>query len=207
MTILIALKDTKEDCIIIGGDRQGTIGDMIIDWGTKIFELPLTIRNNQLDLLRTEDIYIGITGSHYLQQYLEYVFEVPSILENEDFITYYYRAFRPKLNEALTEGNLIGSREGVTYTASDFIIIHDGSIYCVYDDLSIRKEKQYKCIGSGDVIATSVIVNNLNNHKELSGQENVSEALNTTGKLNIYCNTDYDIIKITNNTLVKRRSI
>ena len=196
MTVIVALRDKVNDCFWIGADTQGTRGDMSTQWGNKIIDLNLEIINNTGETIRTDKITIGVSGSHYLQQFLNNVFKVPPMNKNDNFMEYYYNTFQKRLRETLKENDLLLCKDGVSDNESSILLIYDNELYRICSDFSIMKEEVYYCVGAGWKEATTVIENNLLHRSNLSSEENIKEALYTTGKLNIYCSEEYILRRI-----------
>ena len=102
MTIIIALKDQKENCIWFASDGQGTAGDTIKDFGSKLFILnipQINCDNNEEEFIT---LHIGVSGSHFLTSYLQHSFDPPSIDTRWNFISYLYNQFFQQLQEELS---------------------------------------------------------------------------------------------------------
>lgn len=196
MTVIIALKDNDNKCVYFGADTQGTRGDMSSYWGNKIISLPLKIVNNQGDTVRVDTLYIGVSGSHYLQQFFEYCFHVPVMNVNDNFFEYYYNNFQKTLIDYLSEHQLLLSDKGVSDNESTILIIYNGSIYRITTDFSMMEEEVFYCIGTGWDVATAVVTNYLLHHNDSPYEDIIMEALLTTGELNVYCSKDFNLIKI-----------
>ena len=177
MTVTIALKDEKNKRIILGADRQGTINDISLgDFGCKMLKVEIPLNDGGID-----SMYMAISGSTYLHSYLWNVFKAPVY----------------DLKYELIDQKLIIEDKGELDSESHIIIVHGEDIYSVYYNLSIVKNPQKYAVGGvGYKIALSVLENNLEFHNDMDYKDIVKEALYTTGKLNIYCNTDYDVLVI-----------
>ena len=142
-------------------------------------------------------IYVAFSGSGYLHQYLLNVFQAPVFDIETNFMNYLYNSFIKNLKEELLEQKLIMKDKEVLDSEAGLIIIHGEDIYNVWYDLSITlSPRGYAVNGAGLKIAVAVIENNLKFHPDMDYKKIVEEALYTTGKMNIYCNTDYDILVI-----------
>ena len=194
MTLIIALKDENNKKIYLGADRQGTQGDMSYDnFGCKLLkiEIPL-IDDNGID-----EIYMAFSGSSFLHQYILNVFQAPVFDINTNFMNYLYRSFFKELRDELKEQNLIKKDNEIFDAECGLIIIHKENIYSVWFDLSITESpRNYAVHGAGYKNAVSIVENLLEFHNDLDYKEIMKEVLYTTGKMNIYCNTDYDILTI-----------
>lgn len=203
MTVIVALKDKKENKIYLGCDGQGTSSEISVKWGrSKIIKLniPITKDSTDEDCSNADTfkpLYIGVSGSHYLQSFLEYAFHPPCMQEKEEVLDYLYNQFFQSLNIELTNHTLLKNNEGALDSEAGLIMVFDGEIYNVYNDFSIvREANNYTCNGAGWKIAYAVLTNLLTYHNDMSCKKMVEEALATTGELNIYCNKDLTIEEI-----------
>ena len=141
-------------------------------------------------------MYIAFSGLMSLHTYLWKIYQAPVYDDERDFIEYLYNDFFKELKNELIEQKLIMEENGLLNSESGLIIVYDGNIYNVHDDFGMELPKRYAVNGSGYVCGTSIIENYLKFHPDMDYRKIVEEALYTTGKLNIYCNTDYDILTI-----------
>lgn len=193
MTIIVALKDEKNKKIYLGADRQGTSEEVSFsDFGCKLLKMEIPLYDEKID-----EMYLAFSGSAFLHQYLWNVFKAPVYNEIMNFTEYLYTCFFKELKDDLIEQKLIYDDSGVLDSEAGIIIVHGESIYNVYSDFTVvESPRKYAVSGNGYKIALSVIENNLEFHQDMDYRKIVEEALYTTGKLNIYCNTDYDILTI-----------
>lgn len=193
MTVIIALKDEKNKKIYLGADRQWTGGDMSYrNFGCKLLKVEIPIDNDSID-----EMYIAFSGSAFLHQYLLNVFQAPVWDADYSFINYLYNQYFFELKQQLLEQQLIKKDKELLDSEAGLILIHDENLYEVYYDLSIvESPRKYVVSGAGYKIATAIIENDLKFHQDMDYKKIVEEALYTTGELNIYCNTDYDILTI-----------
>lgn len=190
MTVIVALKDEENKRIILGADRQGTMGDVSFsDFGCKLLKMEIPLDNESI-----EPLYIAVSGSSFLHSYLWNVFKAPVYNVDTNFIDYLYNSFLKELKYELIEQKLIYEENGELDSEASLILVYGENIYNVYYDFSlVESPRMYSVGGAGHKIALSVLVNNLKFHSDMDYEKIVEEALYTTGKLNIYCNTDYDI--------------
>ena len=198
MTIVIALNDDKNDCIWFGCDTQGTLEDMDMSFGEKIFSLEVPVINCDEGDDEFITLNIGVSGSHFLMSYLTHSFQPPSIDTRWDFISYLYNKFFQKLQEELSLHKLLKNENEVIDSESSMIIIYENEIYEVYQDFSIFHEQieEYSTIGSGWKIAEGVLHNLLKYHNEMDRKKIISETLHTVADKNIFCNDEIIIKKI-----------
>lgn len=192
MTIIIALKDEKNKKIYLGADKQGTVNkDIAINVDCKLLKMEIPMENGDIS-----DMYIAFSGILSLHTYLWKVYQAPIYDDERDFVEYLYNDFFYGLRNELIEKKSIVEESGIVDSETGLIIVYGEDIYIVHDDFGIELKKKYGVNGSGYIYATSVIENNLEFHSDIDYRKIVEEALYTTGKLNIYCNTDYDILTI-----------
>ena len=193
MTVIVALKDEENKKIYLGADRQGTSGDVSFnDFGCKLLKVEIPKSDNTID-----SMYVAFSGSSFLHSYILNVFQAPIFNVDNNFIEYLSKDFFKYLRTELLNDNMISITDNVCDSESGLIIVHDSEIYDVYSEFSIvESPREYAVNGRGYKFALSVIENNLFFHKDMDYKQIVEEALYTTGKLSIYCNTDYDILTI-----------
>lgn len=193
MTIIIALKDEENNKIYLGADRQGTAGDMSYEnFGCKLLKIEIPLSDGSIDT-----IHLAFSGSAFLHQYLLNVFQPPVFDVETNFMNYLYRFFFKDLKEELLENHLIKKDKESLDSDAGLILIHGEDIYNIWHDLSITESPRgYAINGSGYDIGVAVIENNLYFHSDMDYKEIIKEALYTTGRMNIYCNTDCDILTI-----------
>ena len=199
MTIIVALKDKEEDCVWLSCDTQGTAGDSIKYFGSKIFSLKVPVLNTEEDDGSDEfvTLNIGVSGSHYLASYLNHSFNPPSIDTRWDFISYLYNQFFQQLQEELSLHKLLKDDNGALDSEASLLIVYNGEIYNVYNDFSIMKENEdYSCMGSGWSIGEAILCNLLKYHKDIGCERMVEETMSTVAEKNIYCNDEVLIKKI-----------
>lgn len=193
MTVVVALKDEEHRKIFLGADRQGTSGDVAFEnFGCKLLKIEIPLSDGNID-----SMYMAFSGSSFLHSYLWNVFQAPIFLIEDNFVNYLYSQFFKELREELMELNLMSVYDGVGDSEAGLIIVHGEDMYHVYEDFSVVKSpRKYAIDGSGYKFALSVIENLLFFHRDMDYKQIVEEALYTTGKLSIYCNTDYDVLTI-----------
>lgn len=200
MTVIVALKDKENNKIYLGCDGQGTSGDTKLSWGrSKIIKLQIPVASDDdcTEITEYKTMYLGCSGSHYLQSYLDGAFHPPCINTDEDVVDYLYNQFFQVLNNELTLHTLLKTNDGALDSEASLIIVFDGEIYNVYSDFSIVQEARcFTCNGAGWKIAHGILVNLLEYHNDLPGKRMVEEALLTTGECNIYCNKEISVVEI-----------
>lgn len=194
MTIIIALKDKQNNRIIFGSDRAETLGQYTETCPCKIITKEITIIDGYYNEIDKTQVYIGASGRGFLINYLEHVFALPDMDEQQDFIEYLYNNFLEDLRGELLDKKIVGTRNEVFNSESNFIIIYKDEIYEISSDFSIHKvEKDYTAIGSGWLLAIGSLYTNLHYHSRLDRVEMVRQALTTCGVNTIYCDTNLDL--------------
>ena len=190
MTVIVALKDEKNKQIVLGADRQGTMDDICFEnFGCKLLKMELLLSDESV-----KPLYVAVSGSSFLHSYLWNVFKAPIYDVEDNFVDYLYSSFFKELKYELMEQKLVYEDNGELDSEASLILVFGENIYNVYYNFSVvESPRLYAVGGAGHKIALSVIMNNLKFHQDMNYEKIVEEALYTTGKLNIYCNTDYDI--------------
>ena len=153
-------------------------------------EIPLSDEN-------IDEMYMAFSGSAFLHQYLLNVFQAPIWDIRDNFMSYLYNQYFFELKQKLLEQNLIEKDKELLDSEAGLILVHDEVLYNIHYDLSIvESPRAYVVDGAGYKIATAIIEYNLKFYQNKDYKKIVEEALDITGELNIYCNTDHDILTI-----------
>ena len=196
MTVIVAFKDLENNRIILGSDGQGTSDDIQLDFGDKILKVPIPVIECEDESVpcKYNDLYVCVSGSHYISQYIGKVFKPPSKLVDEDILDYLYNQFFQGLNNELGNHGLLKVNEGSLESGVGLILVYNDRVFNVYSDFSIVEEvNNFTVHGSGWKIATSVLTNLCKFHKDMDKVRMVKEALLTTSELNIYCNSNIQL--------------
>lgn len=194
MTIIIALKDKKNKRIIIGADKQGTLGQCKVKVPTKIFSLPVDIVDGYGEVIDTAKIHIGISGYGFLKHFLQYGFNIPQMNEHQEFIEYLYQTFLPCLREVLTENQLVDVNNNSLDTESYMIMVFKGEIYRVENNFGVDViDEEYYINGSGYEVALGSLYTNLTFHNNLNRIEIVKQAIRAASATTIYCSGEVDL--------------
>lgn len=194
MTIIIALKDKKNNQIIFGSDRAETYGQYTETCPCKIITKEINIIDAYFNEIDTQKIHIGVAGQGFLINYLDHVFTFPDLDEKQDFVEYLYNNFLTELREELLEKKIMGTNSEIFDSTSNMIIIFNNEIYEIQSDFSIHLvENEYSVIGSGWLIAIGSLYTNLHYHKKLNRVEMVRQAITACGVNTIYCDTNIDL--------------
>ncbi|MBQ6219921.1 MAG: hypothetical protein IJH63_00870 [Methanobrevibacter sp.] len=195
MTIGIALKDKKNHRIIIGTDRQATLGDEIQATVKKKYVCrELEIIDGYENVIGTRKIYFILAGWGFLDGFLEYKFKIPPINENINFIDYLYTCLLSDLKTQLMDEKLLGLKEDKFNSESNVLIIYDGEIYELTNSFGIdHVHTDYAVIWSGWKVAIGSLYTNLHYHQHLNRVNMVQQAIISCGVNTIYCDTNSDI--------------
>lgn len=192
MTIIVALKDKENKRIILGADKQASKGQMIYKFPSKLIELPLTIEDE--DSMEKSKIYIGVCGHGFLLSFFQYGFEIPKMNKKENFISYLYKKFFPKLNEALIDNSLVVKEDGQLNTGSGMLFVYDNEVYVIGSSFCINiLDSDFYVDGSGWQVATGSLWTNLKYHSKMDKVEMVKQSIMSAGENTIYCDTDVEI--------------
>lgn len=191
MTIAIALKDLKNNQIILGVDKQATCGQIIHKTKDKLIELSIDVIDGYGETVDTEILHIALSGNLYLGSFLSHGFIIPPLDEQQNFMDYLYHDFLPSLKQILQEDNLIAIDNNVSDMESSFIMVFKDQIYNVNYRFGIDVlEQDYIVIGSGTQMAIGSLYTNLNYHTDISYKEIVKQAIETCGENTIYCDSN-----------------
>ena len=200
MTIGIALKDRKNNQIIIGTDRQETLGEDIISvtHDKKFVCKELKIVDGYCNHIDTHEIYFIFAGWGFLKGFMKHTFEIPDMNENQDFIEYLYNNLLECFRQQLLDKKLLGTSNDKFRSESNVIIVYDGEIYELDSNFGVNQVKEFVAIGSGWKVAIGSLYTNLHFHSYLDAAEMVREAVIACGVNTMYCDTnvDLEIIKI-----------
>lgn len=194
MTIGIALKDKKNNRIILGSDRQATLHDIKTTIPeTKYVMKEVKIVDGYCNHIDTHEIHFLFAGWGFLKGFMEHSFNIPDMQENQNFIEYLYNDLLEDFREQLLDKKLLGTKNDMFATNSNIIIIYDNEIYELDDNLGINKIKDYAVIGSGWRIAIGSLYTNLHFHNHMDYRDMVKQAIITCGVNHIHCDTNVDI--------------
>lgn len=198
MTIGIALKDKENKRIIIGSDRQSTLGDDIkfATPNKKHVCKEVKIIDGYYNHIDTKEIYFAFAGWGFLSGFMKYTFEIPDMKENQNFIEYLYNDLLECFRQQLMDKKLLGTRDDKFRSESNVLIIYDGEIYELDSNFGVNKIKEYAVIGSGWKVAIGSLYTNLHYHPEVDKKEMVKQAIISCGVNTIYCDTNADITVI-----------
>ena len=194
MTIGIALKDKKRNRIIIGSDKQATLSDIKTTIpGTKHVKKEVKIVDGYYNHIDTQEIHFLFAGYGFIKGFMKYSFEIPEMQENQNFIEYLYNDLIECFRQQLLNKKLLGTKDDKFHTSSNILIIYDGEIYELDDNLGVNTIKDYAVIGSGWKVAIGSLYTNLHYHPETDYADMVKQAVIACGVNTIYCDTNVDI--------------
>ena len=197
MTIIIALKDEKNNRVIMGADKQTTCGQLIQKSPSKLINLPLNIIDEYGKIIEESEIHIGLCGYAFMKEFFKHGFEIPVMNEKDKFVKYLYQDFLPSLRRALTDNLLVKLKDNSIDTKSGMLFVFKGEIYEIASNLSVTEiDNEFHVDGSGYEVATGSLYTNLKYHEDLDKKEIVKQAIETAGENTIYCDTNVEIIEI-----------
>ena len=194
MTIIIALKDNKNKRILFGSDRAQTCGQIKETCSNKIISKEIKIIDAYYNELDTREVHMGFAGAGFLMDYIDHVFTLPDLNEQQDFIEYLYNDFLDTLRTELMDKKILGTINDIFDSESQLLIIYNGEIYEIASDFSIHcVDRDYAAIGSGTRIAIGSLYTNLHYHSHIDRYDMIKQALTACGVNTIYCDTNLDI--------------
>ena len=198
MTIGIALKDKENNRIIIGSDKQITAGyDVKLTIpDKKHLTREVKIIDGYCNHIDTKQIHFVIAGWGFLKGFLEHSFEIPDMLENQNFIEYLYNDLLECFRNQLMDKKLLGEKNNKFDSECNILIIYDGEIYELDSNFGVNLQKEYGIAGSGWKVAIGSLYTNLHYHPQMDKKEIVKQAIITCGVNTVYCDTNVDITVI-----------
>ena len=194
MTIVIALRDEKNERIILGADSQSTQGQLIHKGSSKIFSIPIDMMDEYGRIISRKEIHIGFSGNMFFHTFLEYGFDIPKMKYDEDFIEYLYKAFFPTIQENATAQQLVEVQDNQIDTGSSLIMVFEGNIYHIQYNLGVNLlDDDFLIVGSGYEVALGSLCTNLKYHSKSDYEEIVKQAILVTGENTIYCDENVQI--------------
>ena len=193
LTIVIALRDAKNNRIIMGADNQATLGQVCYKGGKKLFSLDIPIVDGYGDILKFEKLHIGLSGNYWLINYLQYGFDVPFMDSNVDFLHYLYNSFFVSLSDALSSKMLLPIYDSELDSESGMLMVFEGRIYHIFSNFSIMEVvEDFEVEGSGSEVAVGSLATNLMFGID-DRLEMVRQAVLVCGRSTIYCDDDVEL--------------
>ena len=200
MTVVIALKDKKNNDVIIGSDTMvsgaNTFRKMDIP---KFFVKEISTGSWDKD---KEKIVLGEAGSVTVLEYMKRVYKPPVWdKKKETFNTYMLNKFFPGFKKLLEDKIYVEKYEknnSVIDLGTKLIVIYKNEIYSMFRSMGFeRHTEEYVCIGSGEEVA----LGSLYSSRDLEPKLRVNDAVMAAGELTMYVNTDVHIDSV--NELIK----
>lgn len=193
MTVVVAVKDKKNNDVIIGSDSMITSDNLC----RKMEEPKYFIK--QIPLKSSKEvvkIVVGEAGALGMLEYMKQVF-VPPLWDkdNESFKTYMLGKFFPEFKQLLNDLFYVGKGEDESIDIfSHLLIIFDGEFYKMSEDLSFNKHiEDFCCIGSGKEVAMGSLHSTYLNENV---RFRVNMAILAAGDLTTYVNDDIMISSV-----------
>jgi len=129
LTVIVALKDKKNNRIILGTDKQMTYGYTkdIID--SKILNINIPVIDGYGETVRTDECYIAVAGMASMTNFIEYSFEAPSLPNNMEFMEYLHKKFLKCLRDDLFNNKIVGDSNNKFDSESNLIIVYGDEIF------------------------------------------------------------------------------
>ncbi len=147
MSLVVAIKD--KDRIVLGSDKQGTLGNVADHTCTKIWNVP-----------EFEGAIMGGVGSARASQIIQYTPIIDKNVVPEDItIDYIICNVAPTLLATL-EANGIkcdGDDIGMKALPNCFLFAYKDKAWIIYQDLSVAEITDYLAIGSGSEVARGAL--------------------------------------------------
>lgn len=132
-------------------------------------------------IFRKGDLLIGYTSSFRMGQLLEHTLKLPARKVDQSTENYMYVDFINSIRD-LMKGNGYMRIDNNTEKIGVFLIVVDGSIFKMQDDLSLlESEDGFDACGSGEDYATAVL-HLLKKQGNLDPKAMLTEAINTASK-------------------------
>lgn len=147
MSLVIAIKE--KDRIVLGADKQASIGDSKDHTFTKLWEVP-----------GLEGAIMGGVGTARASQILQYsnIIDKNYIDSEGEFDTdYIINILAPNIVDALTNNGVDCKNEGNTFIPNSFIFAYKDRAWMIFSDLSVSEIEDTLAIGSGSEIAKGVL--------------------------------------------------
>lgn len=140
MTCIVAVKDWKNNKIVMGGDAAAVNG-----------HLSGAIRDAKI--FKNGPYLFGNTGSFRVGQILRYDFDAPVPDEDDDTMTFMVSVFVEKLRRRMLDLGVAGRKENIDKGGNFLVALRD-KIYHIYDDFQVNERvEDYDAAGSGMEVA------------------------------------------------------
>lgn len=193
MTVIIALNDDKNNRVVLGSDKQLTIGNVKQVTDSKIVVVDIPIVDGYGETVRIDKCYIGIAGRFYMNNFIKWCFEAPAMPNNMKFIEYLHKYFLNDLREVLCEKNLTEEYNNQFESECDFIIVYNDEIYRIDSNFGVCAFDDYIVVGSGfrEALGSLYTSNMLNSN--IGAVKQVKLAIDAASQYNLYCDGESNI--------------
>ena len=180
MSLVVAIKD--QDRIVLGSDKQGTLGNVADHTCTKIWNVP-----------EFEGAVMGGVGSARASQIIQYTPIIDKNVVPADItIDYIVCNVAPTLLATL-EANGIkcdGDDLGMKALPNCFIFAYKDKAWIIYQDLSVAEITDYLAIGSGSEVARGALYATADKNVF----ERVVTAIDAAAEITLYVDDDLDVL-------------
>ena len=194
MTILVALKDEKNNRVILGTDKQVTYGSTKGITDTKMITINIPVVDGYGETIRVDKCYIATAGWDFIHNFIAYGFNTPSMDNNMLFIEYLQKKFLKKLKNELTDQNLTEENSNQFNSESYFIIVYYDELFNVQFNFGVSKlDEGYLVEGSGYNVALGSLYTSKKMNPNIGAIKRVKLAIESAMEYNIYCGGGVDI--------------
>jgi len=193
MTVIVAIKDEKNNRIILGTDKLVNYAytkDVIT---SKIVDINIPVIDGYGELIRNDKCFIAISGAAYMISFLEYGFEAPSFPNNMEFIEYLHKHFLPCLRTELVDRQLTEEYNQQFDSGCAFVIVYNDEIFNIGVNFGVFPIKEYVVEGAGYIEALASIYTSSKLNPNIGAVKQVELAIETALHHNIYCGGESDI--------------
>ena len=194
MTVIVAINDEKNNRIILGTDKQVTEGYVKRYIESKIVVIDIPVIDGYGEQVRNDKCFIGICGRLYMNSFLEYGFEAPSMPNNMEFIEYLHKNFLNHLRDELVKRKLTEEHNSQFDSECGFVIVYNDEIFDVETNFGVTPIMDGVCVdGSGYIEALASLYTSNKLNPNIGAVKQVELAIEAASYHNLYCNGESDI--------------
>lgn len=180
MSLVVAIKD--QDRIVLGSDKQGTLGNVADHTCTKIWNVP-----------EFEGAVMGGVGSARASQIIQYTPIIDkNVVPSDINIDYIICNVAPTLLATLEANGIKCDADdlGMKALPNCFIFAYKDKAWIIYQDLSVAEITDYLAIGSGAEVARGALY--------ATADKNVFDrivtAIDAAAEITLYVDNDLDVL-------------
>ena len=184
MSVVIAIKDTEKECVVMGGDKQASLDNLIYNDATKVFNLD-----------GAPNVCVGGVGTLSTCQTVQYAkFEdiIDKVAYYEDRVDakYMFNELYPNIKLLLVDTGKIKAEDITQPLDSSFIFAIGENMWLIAGDGAIIENDDYLVVGSGQELA----IGSLEETKGEPPIERIKKAIKACSKNTLYINDRVDIV-------------